>query len=45
MKKCCLLMQGERQSVAADRPPNLRTEDAVDREVDGREVGHTLPGL
>lgn len=38
-------MQGERQSLAADRPPNLRTEDAVSRKVDGREVSHTLPGL
>lgn len=43
--KCCLLMQGERQSLATDRPPNLRTEDAVDRKVDGREVSHALPGL
>lgn len=43
--KCCLLMQGERQSLAADRPPNLRTEDAVSRKMDGREVSHTLPGL
>lgn len=45
IKKYCFFIQGEGQSVAADRPSDLRTEDAVNCEVDGREVGHTLPGL